>query len=55
MRRIGLVLLLLLAWTAAAAGEEITFKDYGGTLTVAADAQQIDLGKLKVDNFDAFE
>ena len=57
MRRIGLVLALLLAWAAAAAGEgaEVTYRDYGGKLTVAADAERIDLGKLKVENFDAFE
>lgn len=58
MRRIGLaVALLLLLWAAAAAGEEerITFRDHGGTLSVPADAAYIDLGKLKVGDFDAFE
>lgn len=57
MRRIGCILLLLVIWAAAALGEgaEITYREYGGKITVPADAEQIDMGKLKVGNFDAFE
>lgn len=57
MRRMGCILLLLVIWAAAALGEgtEITYREYGGKITVPADAEQIDMGKLKVGNFDAFE
>lgn len=55
MRRIGCILLLLLLLCTAAAAEGITYRDAGGKLTVAADAEQIDLGKLKVSDYDAFE
>lgn len=57
MRRIGLVLVLLamLLTAAAAEGTPVTYRDYGGKLTVSADAEQVDLGRLKVENFDAFE
>jgi len=57
MRRIGCVLLLILMWAVAASaeGETVTYRDYGGKLTVAADAEYIDLGKLKVENIDVFE
>ena len=59
MRRIGwtLLMLVLLAWAAAAVGEgeTITYRDYGGKLTVSADAEYIDLGRMKVENFDTFE
>ena len=55
-RHIGLALLLVLL-SATALGEEatVTYRDYGGKLTVSADAEQIDLGRLKVENYDAFE
>lgn len=56
MRRIALVLLLMLVLAAAgmAEAERITYRDYGGKLTVSADAEYIDLGKLKVERFDDF-
>ncbi|MBP3524749.1 MAG: leucine-rich repeat domain-containing protein [Clostridia bacterium] len=56
MRHIGLVLLLvLLSATALGEGATVTYRDYGGKLTVSADSEQIDLGRLKVENYDAFE
>lgn len=58
MRRIGAVLflLLMLLW-AGAIGEETTvvYQDSGEKLVVSADAQEIDLGRIKVSNYDAFE
>lgn len=56
MRYIRLTLLLvLLSATALGEGSTVTYRDYGGKLTVSADAEQIDLGMLKVENYDAFE
>lgn len=57
MRRIGWALLLIFALASTALGEgmEITYQDYGVKFTAAADAEYIDLGKVKVSNFDVFE
>lgn len=57
MRWTKLILMLLFAWTIAASAqaEEVTYRDYEGKITVAKDAEYIDLGRLKVENYDAFE
>lgn len=58
MRRMGLVLLMiLLLWSSAAYGEgsEVTYRDYGGKITVPADTEYIDLGKMKVSDYGIFE
>ena len=53
--RFILMLLFALAIAASAQAEEVTFRDYGGEITVSADAEYIDLGKLTVNDYDAFE
>lgn len=57
MRWTRLILMLLFAWVIAASAqaEEVTYRDYEGKITVAKDAEYIDLGRLKVENYDAFE
>lgn len=55
MRIIGLALALAMGlFSATAVGEQITYRDYGGKISVPEDAEQVDLGRLKVENFDAF-
>lgn len=56
-RLITIIFLLTFILISAAAGEEqtITYRDYGGKFSAPIHAQQIDLGRLKVENFDAFE
>lgn len=48
-------LLLLAAAAAWAEAGEITYRDYSGTITVPADTEYVDLGAMKVENYDAFD
>ena len=57
MRKLWLVFFLLMLLGAGVIAEEtnVVYQDAGGKLAVSADAQEIDLGRLRVSNFDAFE
>lgn len=52
----GVMLLMLfgLICSCAAGAETVTFKAYDGTLTVEQDCEEIDLKRIRVEDFDAF-